>query len=135
MTAHPQRDMDRLIRGTVPEPGETDGKVDLTALAASETQEQIQFPGRSTLAILESPHRWIRPSGYHLQSPTSRSTTSEVRDVTLTKLREIDGSQVVYSFTERCEVELDVSSTRVSLRHSNGPSRGRIRTRRRKRRS
>jgi hypothetical protein len=85
--------------------------VDLTALAASEAQEQIAAyleehlgdPGVTTSMAVQA-----------MGLPTSAtdfkiSYVENVRDVALTKLQEIDGGQVVHSFTASCDVELDIS--------------------------
>ena len=88
-----------------------DGRVDLTALAADQSREQIVAfleEHLSDPAITTSMHvhaMGLPPSVTDFMI----NYVENVRDVTLTKLQEIDNGQVVHSFTARCEVELDVS--------------------------
>lgn len=109
VTAHLSVTLSHLItRYLYPSAGE---KVDLTALAASEAREQI-------VAFLEEhlgdPGVTVSMDVQAMGLPSSVTDfeidyVETVRDVTLTKLQEIDSGQVAHSFTAKCEVELDVS--------------------------
>jgi hypothetical protein len=112
VTAHLSVTLNHLItRYLYPSASETDGKVDLTALAPSEAQEQIatfleEHLGDPGVTASMDVQAMGLPSSV---TDFKINYVENVRDVTLTKLRENDSSQVVYSFTGRCEVELDVS--------------------------
>ncbi len=112
VTAHLSVTLSHLITNYLyPSTGDTSAKVDLTALAASETREQISVfleehlcdPGVS--ASMDA-----RAMGLPFSvTDFTIGYVENVRDVTLTKLQEIDSGQAVHSFTAKCEVELDVS--------------------------
>lgn len=101
----------RYLYPSAGETGETGEKVDLTALAASEVREQIfafleeHLGDPGVTASMDVQAMGLPPSVTDFKI----DYVENVRDVTLTKLQEIDSGQVVHSFTAKCEVELDVS--------------------------
>jgi hypothetical protein len=110
VTAHLSETLSYLITDYL-YPSDGGERVDLTTLAASKAQEQIVTFLEEHLAEPEV------TASLDIQAMGLPSSVTDfkvdyvenVQDVTLTKLQEIDGGQVVHSFTAKCDIELDVS--------------------------